>query len=136
MTSVRVYCRVLESSALRRTIEILLSDPTRPDLVVRDFDVADTSLSAGEAVDVSAVVENQGDASAGESPQLVYLWSDDSTISMSDQQLSTDTVVVLKAGQSSTEQEELTAPLAPDPFSAWRLCRGSRYREQHGQQLL
>lgn len=87
-----------------------------PDLIVRDFDVADTSLSAGEAVEVSAVVENRGDASAGERPQLVYLWSDDSTISMSDHRLSTDTVVVLKAGQSSTEHEELTAPLAPDPY--------------------
>ncbi len=81
----------------------------RPDLVVQQLSVSNSSPDAGASFTLSATVRNGGDGSSG-STTLTYYRSTDSTITLSDTKVGTDSVGGLAASGTSNESIELTAP--------------------------
>ena len=71
--------------------------------------VDNNSPAAGESFTLSATVRNRGDGSSG-STILRYYRSSDSTISISDAEVGTDSVSGLSAGGSEDESISLAAP--------------------------
>ena len=80
-----------------------------PDLVVDPPTVTSNSPDAGASFTLSATVRNRGDGSSG-STTLSYYRSTDSTITLSDTEVGTDSVGGLAASAASNESIELTAP--------------------------
>ena len=92
-------------------VSVTVSEATQgaPDLVVESESVNDSSVETGDAFTFSATVRNQGDATAG-STTLRYYRSTDSTISSSDTEVDSDSVVSLGPNGPSPESIDLTAP--------------------------
>ena len=80
-----------------------------PDLVVGPPTVTSNSPDAGASFTLSAMVRNGGDGSSGPTT-LTYYRSTDSTITLSDTKVGTDSVGGLAASAASNESIELTAP--------------------------
>ena len=80
-----------------------------PDLIVDPPTVTNNSPDAGASFTLSATVRNGGDGSSG-STTLTYYRSTDSTITLSDTKVGTDSVGGLAASGTSNESIELTAP--------------------------
>ena len=80
-----------------------------PDLVVGPPTVTSNSPDAGASFTLSATVRNGGDGSSGPTT-LTYYRSTDSTITLSDTKVGTDSVGGLAASRTSNESIELTAP--------------------------
>ena len=80
-----------------------------PDLIVDPPTVTSNSPDAGASFTLSATVRNGGDGSSG-STTLTYYRSTDSTITLSDTKVGTDSVGGLAASGTSNESIELTAP--------------------------
>ena len=81
----------------------------RPDLVVSNVSVSNSSPDAVASFALSATVRNRG-SGASAPARLVYYRSTDSTISTSDTQVGTDQVGNLAASGTSNESINLTAP--------------------------
>ena len=81
----------------------------RPDLVVSNVSVSNSSPDAVALFTLSATVRNRGSVASAPA-RLVYYRSTDSTISTSDTQVSTDSVGGLAASGTSNESIVLTAP--------------------------
>ena len=83
--------------------------PDVPDLVVQSTRVDKNILSPGERFKFYATVRNQGAAEANRAT-LRYYRSTDSSISRSDTQVDTDSVISLDPNESDEEWENLRAP--------------------------
>ena len=81
----------------------------RPDLVVRDVSVSDSSPDAGTSFTLRATVRNRG-IGASEPTRLVYYRSTDSTISTGDTQLEDSRVEAVAASGDLPFAIELEAP--------------------------
>ena len=81
----------------------------RPDLVVSNVSVSNSSPDAVALFTLSATVRNRGSVASAPA-RLVYYRSTDSTISTSDTQVGTDPVGGLAASGTSNESINLTAP--------------------------
>ena len=77
--------------------------------MVESESVSDSSVETGDTFTFSATVRNQGDGTAG-STTLRYHRSTDSTISSSDTEVGSDSVVSLGPNVPSPESIDLTAP--------------------------
>ncbi|XCN72932.1 MAG: CARDB domain-containing protein [Candidatus Electrothrix aestuarii] len=90
-------------------VQVAVTTPSQPDLLVTSSAVSDTTLTPGQSFTVSATVKNQGNATAN-STTLRYYRSDDATISIGDSQFATDLVSSLLAGATSAQNASITAP--------------------------
>ena len=90
-------------------MQISVSNPTYPDLVVESPSVSDTTLTPSQSFTASATVKNKGNATSS-STTLRYYRSTDSTITTGDTQISTDSVVSLSPGGTSVESAAVSAP--------------------------
>ena len=75
-------------------VEITVTTPTNPDLVVINPSVSDSTLTPGQSFTIYATVENQGNGSSS-STTLRYYRSTNSIISTGDTLLGTDAVSAL-----------------------------------------
>ena len=80
-----------------------------PDLVVSPFSVNNTTPTPGQSITLSATVRNSGGYTSNATTLRYYL-STDSTISVGDTQVGTDTVGSLSANATSPETLAITAP--------------------------
>ena len=87
---------------------------TRPDLIVEDVGVDNSTLSSGDSFELSVTVRNQGPSAGGRSlPPLTvlrYYRSTNSRITTGDTQVGTDSVSRLSAGRTDDKSIDLTAP--------------------------
>ena len=87
---------------------------TRPDLIVEDVSVDNSTLSSGDSFELSVTVRNQGPSAGGRllSPLTVlrYYRSTDLRITTGDTQVGTDSVSRLSAGRTDDKSIDLTAP--------------------------
>jgi hypothetical protein len=90
-------------------VQVTVSTPTTPDLVVDSPSVSDSALVPDQPFTVSATVRNQG-TGLSSSTTLRYYRSTDSTISTGDTQIGTDAVSSLSAGSTSPESATVAAP--------------------------
>ena len=88
---------------------------TAPDLVVVSPTVDDDTPDAGGAITLSATVRNRG-TGASNATILRYYRSSNSTISTSDTEVGTDSVVGLAVDATSAESISLTAPSDPGTY--------------------
>ena len=86
-----------------------------PDLVVISPSVSDSGPTAGTKFTLSATVRNDGDG-ASEATALRYYRSTDTTISTSDTEIGTDTVVGIGVSGSTSESVEVTAQPTPGTY--------------------
>ena len=86
-----------------------------PDLVVDTPTVSDSAPAVGARFTLNATVRNQGNGSS-DSTTLRYYQSADSTISIRDTEVGTDTVSRLDAAESGDETISLTAPAAAGTY--------------------
>ena len=86
-----------------------------PDLVVDTPTVSESAPAAGARFTLSATVRNQGSGPA-DSTTLRYYQSTDSTITIGDTEVGTDSVFGLAASWSGDESVSLTAPSAPGTY--------------------
>ena len=80
-----------------------------PDLVIESIRVSESTLAPGERFRLYATVRNQGAAEANRAT-LRYYRSTDSSISRSDTQVDTDSVISLDPNESDEEWENLRVP--------------------------
>ncbi|MDE0427264.1 MAG: T9SS type A sorting domain-containing protein [Candidatus Poribacteria bacterium] len=80
-----------------------------PDLVIQSVRVSESRLAPGERFRLYATVRNQGAAEANRAT-LRYYRSTDSSISRSDTQVDTDSVISLDPNESDEEWENLSVP--------------------------
>ena len=92
------------SDGVRVTVE-----DTYPDLVVQSSAVSKSSLNSGESFTLSFIVRNKGDGTSP-STTLRYYRSTNPTISSSDTEVGSDSVVSLGPNVPSPESIDLTAP--------------------------
>jgi hypothetical protein len=90
-------------------VQITVSNPTHPDLVVQSPSVSDTTLTPGQSFTAYATARNQGSATSA-STTLRYYRSTDSTISTSDTQIATDSLPSLSPEGTSAQNATVTAP--------------------------
>ena len=83
-----------------------------PDLVVESPSVTDSSPEAGDRFTLTVRVRNSGREDSA-STTLHYFQSDDSTISIDDTEVGTDTVGALSPSRNDDESIPLTAPSTP-----------------------
>ena len=95
------------SSAL--TVTVAAQASTDPDLVVGTPSVSNNSLASGFLLTVSATVRNNG-GGAATATTLRYYQSTDATITTSDTEVGTDTVLNLAAAGSSDESLGFASP--------------------------
>ena len=88
---------------------------SKPDLVVQQPTVSNSTLAPGENFTLSATVKNQGAGSAA-ATTLRYYRSTNTTISASDTEVGTDSVNALGANRSSAESITLAAPSSPGTY--------------------
>ena len=81
---------------------------TKPDLIVETPSVSDSDLLTGESFRLRATVRNAGDGSSA-GTTLHYYRSTDSTITIGDTQVESDTVQALDPSETDAESERLTA---------------------------
>ncbi len=93
-------------------VQITVSTPTAPDLVVISPGVDDSSLAFGQSYSLSATSHNQGSAPAA-ATTLRYYRSEDATITGADIPLGADDVDGLGASESEPDSIHGTAPAAP-----------------------
>ena len=86
-----------------------------PDLVVDTPTVSESAPAVGARFTLNATVRNQGNGSS-DSTTLRYYQSADSTISIRDTEVGTDTVSRLDAAESGDETISLTAPAAAGTY--------------------
>ena len=101
------------SSAL--TVTVVEETSTAPDLVVGTPSTSDTSLAAGFRFTLSATVSNNGGGAAPATTLRVYR-STDATITTSDTQVATVTVLNLAASGSRDESINTVSPSTPGVF--------------------
>jgi trimeric autotransporter adhesin len=95
-------------------LELIVGDYTpQPDLVVSGASVSTSLVRAGQAVAVTALVDNVGPIAAP-TVKLKYMLSTDTTLSADDKQLSYDQVDSLGAGLVSPEDANLNITSATD----------------------
>ena len=87
----------------------------KPDLVVQQPAVSNSTLAPGASFTLSATVRNQGAGSAA-ATTLRYYRSINTTISTRDTEVGTDIVGALSANQSGAESISLTAPSSPGTY--------------------
>ena len=88
---------------------------SKPDLVVQQPTVSNSTLAPGASFTLSATVENNG-AGRAAATTLRYYRSTNTTISSSDTEVGTDSVSALGSNQSSAESISLTAPSSPGTY--------------------
>ena len=82
----------------------------RPDLIVESPTVSDGNPDPGGPFTLGATVRNRGDGDASSSTTLRYYRSADATISASDTEIGSDSVISLDQSDTSDESIALTAP--------------------------
>ena len=100
-----------------------------PDLVVDTPTVSDNAPAAGARFTLSATVRNQGNGSSAFTT-LRYYQSSDSTITISDTEIGTDSVSSLNPSGISAESLSLTAPSTPGAYH-YGACVGSVSNESN-----
>ena len=98
------------SNAIRITVQT-----SPPDLVVGSVRVSDATLDPGDSFKFYATVRNQG-SGEGDRTTLRYYRSTNSSISSSDTQEETDSVVSLDPNESTEEWDWITAPDTPGTY--------------------
>ena len=86
-----------------------------PDLVVDAPTVSESAPAANARFTLSATVRNQGNSSSAFT-RLRYYQSTDSTITIADTEVGTDSVFGLDASESGDESASLTAPSTPGTY--------------------
>ena len=86
-----------------------------PDLIVESPSVSDEILSPGQSFTLGATVRNQGNGQSA-ATTLRYYRSTNSTITTSDEPVSTDAVNSLSASETSSESISLQAPNTPGSY--------------------
>ena len=87
----------------------------KPDLVIEQLTVSNSTLVSGENFTLSATVTNEGAGSAA-ATTLRYYRSTDATISTSDTEVGTDSVSGLGANESNAASITLTAPTSAGTY--------------------
>ena len=97
------------------SVEVTVSAPGQPDLVVSSPSVSDSTPVVGTGFTLSALVRNDGDE---ESPAttLRYYRSTDATITTTDTAVGTEAVAELAASGSRNASVDLTAPSNPGTY--------------------
>ena len=90
-------------------VTVTVGAPPAPDLVVDSPTVSKSAPTVGASFTLNATVRNQGNGSSG-STTLRYYQSTDSTITTSDTEVGTDSVLGLAASRTGDESISLTAP--------------------------
>ena len=88
---------------------------SKPDLVVEQPTVSQSTLAPGASFTLSATVTNEGAGSAA-ATTLRYYRSTNTTISSSDTEVGTDSVGALDANQSGAESITLTSPASAGTY--------------------
>ena len=88
-------------------VQVTISEPTAPDLLVESPEVSTTTLTPGQSFTASATVRNQGTATSA-STTLRYKYSTNSTIDASDQNIGSDPVSSLASGATSPESASVS----------------------------
>ena len=87
----------------------------KPDLVVLQLTLSQTSVAPGATITLSVTVRNQGQGDAASST-LTYYRSTNATISTGDSRVSGSTVGALNANTSATESASFNAPTTPGMY--------------------
>ena len=94
-------------------IQITVANPL-PDLIIQNQNASPTTVEAGGTIDLSCIVKNIGDGSAGTSNVGYYL-SDNTIFSASDDLLGSNYVSTLIPGATSRESQTVTIPAGTAP---------------------
>ena len=95
-----------------RGVEVIVSDTDSDVDLIIDLDVNKERVKPGEALKLSATIENRGTEQAPKTPLQYYL-SEDSTITRSDTQVEKDKTDKIDALGSDEEYEHVEAPPTP-----------------------
>lgn len=90
-------------------VEITVTTPTAPDLIVINPGVSKANLEPNEAFTFDATAKNQGDAASAASTLRYYL-STDAVVDTSDTELGSDAIPALSPATDSTQDLQTTAP--------------------------
>jgi len=88
-------------------VQVVVSNPLQPDLIVESPSVSKTSLTVGENFDISVNVRNQGTGTSS-SASLRYFSSTNSDIAVTDTQIGTDIVASLAPNGIDDETESVS----------------------------
>ena len=104
-----------DSGGLSATQPFAVAVETLPpsDLVVESMSATPALVGPNESIILDAVIRNRGDGRASATAFLRYHRSTDTTISMSDTQIGTDSAPRLDPSESSPEDLSVTAPSEP-----------------------
>ncbi len=98
--------------------QIIVTGGGKPDLVVQNARISDTTLKAGDNVRLDWEIKNQDTGQAGSSDVGIYL-SKDSTITTGDTRLDTNSTTALAGGATDTNESDsfdLPSNLAPGTY--------------------
>ncbi len=90
-----------------------------PDVVVTDLSIANTTLTAGDTLDVDYIIRNSGDSDFGSTGIAAVYLSTNSTITTSDTLLGDESFRDLTAGGSDSEGQNFTIPGSLAPGTYW-----------------
>lgn len=96
-------------------VQITVSNPMYPDLIVQSPGVSDSSLTPGQSFTASATVRNQGNGSSA-GTTLHYYRSSDSIISTDDTQIAFNGVPVLSVNATSASSASVAAPISAGTY--------------------
>ena len=97
------------------SVQVMVPEPNRPDLMVTAPSVTDSGPDAGAPFTLSATVSNDGEGGS-EATTLRYYRSTDGTITSSDMEVGTNAVAGLAALGSASESIMLSAPSTPGAY--------------------
>jgi hypothetical protein len=115
------YQRVIDESNESNNalaFQIMVTGGGKPDLVVQNARISDTTLKAGDNVRLDWEIKNQETGQAGSSDVGIYL-SRDRTITTSDTRLDTNSTAALAGGATDTNESDsfdLPSNLAPGTY--------------------